>query len=82
MIDEVIGMLVTWSFFPTGDMNSLIIMTVIFRFFDIVKLWPASYFDNMKHGAGTILDDVISGLFAGLVFLMGQKFLMPLVYNL
>ena len=38
---------------------------VLFRFFDILKPFPISYFDkNYKNGIGIVIDDVISGLIA------------------
>lgn len=68
VIDEVLGMLVTWCFiYSQSDIKSLLIAFVAFRVFDITKVWPASIFDKMTHGAGTILDDIISGLYAGIV---------------
>jgi phosphatidylglycerophosphatase A len=67
VIDEVIGMLITWAFVRNTNISSLVLIFVCFRFFDIIKIWPASYFDKMHHGIGTISDDVISGLYAGLV---------------
>lgn len=75
VIDEVIGMLVTWAFiFPRFDLKSGICLFVLFRFFDIVKIFPANYLDiKMKSGMGTIIDDVVSGLYAGL-FLYGLHF--------
>ena len=49
---------------------------LIFRVFDIFKIWPATYFDKkVTHGSGTILDDIISGVFAGIVILIGKYFL-------
>jgi phosphatidylglycerophosphatase A len=39
----------------------------IFRFFDIIKLEPAKYFDNKDSGMGIMMDDVISGVYAGIV---------------
>ena len=67
VMDEVIGMLVTWSFvFPSVNYNVLLPVLGLFRVFDIIKIWPASYFDKkIKHGFGTIVDDIISGLMAG-----------------
>ena len=66
VIDEVLGMFVTWLFICNNNLVHLLIGFVTFRFFDIVKIWPASYFDKkVKHGAGTILDDIVSGLYAG-----------------
>ena len=38
---------------------------ILFRFFDILKPFPISYFDkNYKNGFGIVIDDVISGLIA------------------
>jgi len=70
VIDEVIGMLITWSFVQRIDFPTLFLVFGSFRFFDIVKLWPASYFDRHEHGMGTITDDVVSGLFAGIFTLI------------
>lgn len=75
VIDEVIGMLITWSFVRTIDFPILFLVFTLFRFFDIVKIWPASYFDRLHHGFGTITDDVISALYAGIITMMVQKFL-------
>jgi len=75
VIDEVIGMLITWSFVRTIDFPILFLVFSLFRFFDIVKIWPASYFDRMHHGFGTITDDVISALYAGIIAMLAQKLL-------
>jgi phosphatidylglycerophosphatase A len=75
VIDEVIGMLITWSFVKTVDFPTLFLVFGTFRFFDIIKIWPASYFDKLHHGVGTITDDVISGLYAGIITVLVQKFL-------
>lgn len=40
---------------------------VIFRFFDIIKLQPAKYFDDMKNGYGIMMDDISAGLYAGIL---------------
>jgi phosphatidylglycerophosphatase A len=39
---------------------------LVFRFFDIIKLEPAKYFDRKDSGMGIMLDDLISGLYAGI----------------
>jgi phosphatidylglycerophosphatase A len=65
VVDEVIGMMITWCFVYDSNIYWMILAFLLFRFFDIVKIWPANYFDRLSHGAGTILDDVISGLYAG-----------------
>src|SRR5690606_34575863 len=73
VIDEVIGMLITWSFIGTVDFPSLFLVFGMFRLFDIIKIWPASYFDRLHHGAGTITDDVVSGVYAGIITILIQK---------
>jgi len=71
VIDEVLGMMVAWLFIQTHNLSHLFLLCILFRFFDIVKFWPASYFDKkVEHGAGTILDDLVSGVYAGLIYLV------------
>lgn len=71
VIDEVLGMTTAWLFIQKHNLTHLFILFVLFRIFDIVKVWPASYFDKeVHHGAGTILDDIVSGVFAGLAYLV------------
>ena len=71
VIDEVIGMLITWLFvFPSLNWLNLLLVFLIFRIFDIVKIFPASWIDShVKNGAGTILDDIISAFYAGFVLM-------------
>lgn len=73
VIDEFLGMSTAWLFIQTHNLLHLAILFVLFRFFDIIKIWPASYFDNLEHGAGTILDDIVSGIYAGVVYLVIAK---------
>jgi phosphatidylglycerophosphatase A len=40
---------------------------VIFRIFDILKLQPSKYFDDLKSGYGIMLDDIFAGLYAGIL---------------
>ena len=74
VIDEVIGMLITWSFVRTVDFPTLFLVFSLFRLLDIIKFWPASYFDRLHHGVGTITDDVVSGLYAGIITILVQKY--------
>ena len=75
VIDEVIGMLITWSFVMTIEFPDLFLVFATFRFFDIIKIWPASYFDRLHHGVGTITDDAVSGVYAGISTLLIQYYL-------
>ncbi|MDP5292595.1 phosphatidylglycerophosphatase A [Oceanimonas sp. CHS3-5] len=62
--DEFIGFGVTMLAAPAG-WKWIAIGFVLFRFFDMVKPWPISWFDRRVHGGfGIMLDDLIAGLFA------------------
>lgn len=62
VIDEVVGYLVTMTAIPM-DWRYIIAGFFLFRFFDIVKLPPASWFDRkLKNGYGVVLDDVAAGV--------------------
>ena len=51
------------------------IMFVLFRIFDIVKPYPASYYDkNFKNSFGVIMDDVCAGLYVVAVLVMYMVF--------
>ena len=67
VIDEVAGMFVALSFVSDGIMTYLCAF-LLFRLFDIWKPWPISWIDkNVQGGIGIILDDLIAGLFAGVI---------------
>ena len=80
IIDEFLGQLVSMIpiFALTQGIKSLLIYGLIsfilFRFFDIVKPWPISYFDNMKNPLGVILDDIVAGIISALIlfFLLSE----------
>ncbi len=83
VIDEVLGMWTAWIFTHAhgATFSSLIFTFCAFRFFDIIKVWPANYFDKqVKNGAGTILDDIVSGLYAGILYLVVQYYF-PLLFS-
>jgi phosphatidylglycerophosphatase A len=74
VIDEILGMWITllinkflFEFVNVPDIIIIGICFVLFRIFDIVKIYPANYFDKLKSGFGIIMDDVISGIYAGLI---------------
>lgn len=67
VIDEVAGMLVALAGLPRS-LWALALAFALFRFFDVVKLWPADWIDRRwAGGAGVVLDDVASGVYANLV---------------
>jgi len=67
VIDEWAGFL--WAMllvFPT--LPHLLGGLVLFRFFDIVKIFPANVFQNqLPGGYGVVMDDVAAGIYANIV---------------
>lgn len=78
VIDEVLGQAIASVFFPF-DAFHIIAGFVLFRIFDIAKPGPIGWADQKLPGAlGTLLDDVIAGIFAAVV-LAGVSALMRVV---
>lgn len=64
VIDEVVGFLAATLYLAPTWSHSIAAFFV-FRLLDVVKPFPASYFDrSVRGGAGVVLDDVVSGLYA------------------
>lgn len=76
VVDEVAGqwlvlsaMALTWQ--------SYLIGFILFRIFDILKPWPASWADRkVKGGLGVMLDDMLAGIYGIVVFVIAAYFLM------
>lgn len=67
VIDEVAGQ---WLALVVAPLNPAAYAAgfVLFRLFDIVKPWPASWIDKrLGGGSGIVLDDVVAGLYAAIV---------------
>lgn len=64
VVDEVIGMWIAGAAAFTS-IYLWIWAFLLFRFFDIRKPWPASFFDKkVKNCFGVIMDDVVAGFYA------------------
>ncbi|MEG3639472.1 phosphatidylglycerophosphatase A family protein [Magnetococcus sp. PR-3] len=75
VIDETAGLLLTMLFVPLTGTN-LLVGFVLFRFFDILKPWPIRWLDKHIHGGlGIMLDDLVAGIFAGILLLLAQPHL-------
>jgi phosphatidylglycerophosphatase A len=62
--DEWAGMLITLAFAPAG-LIWVLVGFLLFRLFDILKPFPARYFDqNWEDGVGIVMDDVVAGIYA------------------
>lgn len=65
--DEMTGFLIAMGF-TRAEWIWIGLGFLLFRFFDIIKLWPASLIDRRFHGGfGIMLDDAVAGLYTMLV---------------
>ena len=85
VIDEVLGQSMPLIFIVYLSSKNLInipvetyylLSFILFRFFDIVKPFPVSYFDKQhKNFFGIIMDDIMAGLYTMLIiYLLSFKF--------
>lgn len=63
VIDETAGMLVTLAAVPVGP-GGAAIGFLAFRFFDVVKPFPARRAERLPGGWGVMADDLVAGLYA------------------
>ena len=68
VIDEFLGVLFIIIFYDyfkfTNDLNMFIIIFILFRFFDILKPFPAKWIDkNIKNAWGVLLDDIFASIY-------------------
>jgi phosphatidylglycerophosphatase A len=63
VLDEILGMIATMFGNPTA-WPWLIAGFTLFRLFDIIKPWPASWFNRMQGGVGVMLDDLAAACYA------------------
>lgn len=70
VIDEVAGQ---WLALIPAALNPYLIFIafIAFRFFDVLKPWPVSFFDTkIKGSVGVMGDDIVAGLYAALTVLL------------
>ena len=66
VIDEFSGMLVSLFMLPV-TLGYVISAFLLFRFFDILKPWPANRLERLGGGAGIMLDDIAAGIYANII---------------
>jgi phosphatidylglycerophosphatase A len=66
VIDEIVGVWISFFMLPHTGILSLGIAFFAFRFFDIVKLFPINKMQDFKGGWGIMNDDVLAGIYANL----------------
>ena len=66
VIDEIAGYMVAMFWVPISP-ASVLVGFLLFRVFDIIKPFPAGYFDKQAWGGvSVVLDDVAAGVYANL----------------
>ena len=73
VVDEVAGQLI--ALFPLTLLahwsTGLVILSfILFRFFDIVKPYPANRLQELDGGIGIMFDDLVAGVYGALVVLI------------
>ncbi len=68
VIDEFLGVLLIFIFYEhiyyVNTIVTLLLIFFLFRFFDILKIFPANIIDKkMKNSFGVILDDIVASIY-------------------
>jgi len=70
VVDEVAGQLISLfplTLFAHWSIVAVIISFILFRFFDIVKPYPARRFEALKGGLGIMCDDLVAGVYGAVI---------------
>lgn len=72
VIDEVVGMMVTFLLVPVPEDSLNLVLVLItgfflFRVFDVLKPFPAGRAQNLPKGQGVVMDDVLAAVYANLI---------------
>ena len=68
VIDEFLGIYLIFIFYDfiyfINSYLTIILIFILFRFFDILKIFPANIIDKrMKNSLGVLLDDIVAGVY-------------------
>ena len=70
VVDEVAGQLISLfplTLFAQWTIVAVIISFILFRFFDIVKPYPARKLEALKGGLGIMCDDLVAGIYGAVI---------------
>ncbi len=73
VIDEIAAFYLLIFFAPLGTFSMIVklpILFVLFRIFDIIKLYPANLVERFEGGLGVMLDDLVAAAYALIVYLI------------
>ncbi len=74
VLDEFVGQLIPFVAEPTGSWKLLLAGFLLFRFFDVLKPFPARQAERLPGGWGIMVDDVVAGLYA-LAVMMAVRYI-------
>lgn len=63
VIDEWVGMWIALASI-SKEWTWMVLCFLLFRFFDIVKVFPVKQMERIRGGWGIMLDDVVAGIYA------------------
>lgn len=66
VVDEIAGFLLA-NFLSPLALVPTVTAFILFRFFDIMKLYPAGRVERISGGAGVVADDLVAGLYTFLI---------------
>ena len=70
VVDEVAGQMIALfplTLFARWSIGAVILSFILFRFFDIVKPYPANRLQDLDGGMGIMLDDLVAGVYGAVV---------------
>jgi phosphatidylglycerophosphatase A len=70
VVDEVAGQFIALfplTLFARWSTVAVIVSFILFRFFDIVKPYPANRLQELNGGAGVMLDDLVAGVYGAII---------------
>ncbi len=72
VIDEFLGIFLIILFYDylkfANDFIMFLLILILFRFFDILKIFPINWVDkNIKNSFGVVLDDLLAGVYSIIV---------------
>jgi len=83
VVDEVAGQMISlfplilFRWWPVAP--AVIISFILFRFFDIVKPYPARRFERLQSGLGIMADDLVAGVYGAIGTVIGMFILVSYV---
>lgn len=66
VIDEIVGFLIA-NFISAPNYLTLLVGFILFRFFDVAKIFPIGKLETLPGGTGIVLDDVMAGLYTSAI---------------